>query len=122
FGNTGVKEFLSTIDKEPVRFPARDVIARCVGCNQVECSPIRINPRVQFHTPLMGFVDRKLQWVIKRRRRLPRLAGQETAPRLAAFGIKRIGGGPYLQKYRIDARTLVVVQVPDEFFLLLSRT
>src|SRR3546814_872233 len=98
------------------------MIARCVGNHQIKRGPVRIDPGMQFHTTFVGFVDRKFQRVVKRLRRLPRFTGQETAPRFATFGIERIGGRPYLQEDGIDARTLMVVQVPNELLLLLGRT
>src|SRR5690606_27710284 len=120
--NAGVKEFFSAVDKKPIRFKSRNVIAGCICSYQVECCPIGVDPGVQFHTTFMSFVDCKFQWVVKRYGRLPWFTSQKTAPRFGTFGVKCVGRWSYLQENGINTSALVAIQMPDELQFLLGRT
>src|SRR5687767_12201060 len=80
--------------------------------------PVRIEPGMEFHSPLMRFFDHEFQWIIIGRRSFTLDTGKPLAPGLIRRRIKSIGGRTYLDDHRIHPVFLMPVKYPDEICFL----
>ena len=105
--------------------PFRMDIVQVIGCQFTleRCLyPIRVDPRMELHSPFMAFVNHKLHRVPIRRRCLSLHTGQETAPRLQLRSIQGIRFGAHLKYDCIDTCSLQRVELINEcLFQLLGR-
>jgi hypothetical protein len=68
----------------------------------------------------MGLVYSKFKWIVSRVGRFTLFAGKPFRPWFAAFSVKCIGCGPYLEHYFIYTLALMSVQPVNHLLLLFA--
>ncbi len=79
-GNAWIKPLLSSIGEKPLWLMVGDMVWGYICLNQIECRSVGIEPRMEFHAALMGFVYCKLQGVKCLIGLLPLFSRQKTTP------------------------------------------
>ena len=110
FGKRRVEVKLVAIRHEPLRMRIINMDGRKLVL-QRSLYPIRINPSMKLHAPLVALLNHKLHRVPIRFRGFALHTCQETAPRFVLRSIQRIGFGTHLKNNGIDTCTLQGVQL-----------
>ena len=95
----------------------RVLVVRMQGrerCRAFGLRPVRVDPGMQLHAPLVAFGHHKLQRVPHRRGRLALHTGQEAAPRLVGRGVQRVAFRPHLEDDGVDAGLFQMIQLTYE--------
>ena len=117
--NTRIKEDLLVVFHEPFGVL---IIYMCRREPRVarRTGPVRIQPGVKLHAPLVALVDQEGDQVKIALRRPSLLARIKTAPRLDLGRIKRVRLRPYLENDRVNPAIAQEIQLAPEIFLHLG--
>ena len=120
FGQTKIEQTVAVVVKNPVGAFAPNVVRRNTFGSAVG-GAVEVEPSVKLNAALVALVNHKIHWVVKRLGCFALFTRKPLRPRLVAFGIKSVGGGPHLHKYGVDAQFFVVIEQRNKLLLLRFR-
>src|SRR5690349_18705706 len=82
---------------------------------------VRVEPRMELETTLVGLGDSELERIVPRIWRPTHSPGEILGPRLIWRGVQRVGRRPDLQNHRVQMEPRSPIEDSEQFVLLFLR-